>query len=477
MDFLLLTKNSTFIIGPVAWLLGKLMEGIFWVQNLFINLFHLDTVPNIGISIIIFTVIIYLLLLPLTIKQQKFSKLSAKMNPEIQAIQAKYKGKKDTESMEKMNNETQAVYAKYGVNPMGSCLQLLIQMPILFALYRVIYAIPAYVPEVKNVFTNLVNRMMGISNGTITDTSSYVDSINFFNQVNEKGRPIISSVSSFSKQMSKDMVYDVSNLDQVNINLITGADAAANIEKASNTFIDIINRFSRPDWDLLKNHFANMPDMGTIIDNTQAALAKYNFFLGLDIGYSPLDTIKTQWASDSRNWLIIIVAVLIPILAAVTQWVGVKLAPQPDQNSNNNQDNPMMSSLKSMNTIMPLMSAVFCFTLPAGMGLYWIVGAVVRAVQQVIINKYIDSLDIDKVIEKNTAKYEAKMKKKGLYTSRTSPSKKSVSKDPQAREEEVKKAQEYLDNLKKKDKKSNTSGGSLAAKARIVKEYNEKNNK
>ena len=68
--------------------------------------------------------------MPLTIKQQKFSKLSAKMNPELQAIQARYKNKKDNESMMRMNEETQAVYAKYGVSPTGSCLQLLIQMPI-----------------------------------------------------------------------------------------------------------------------------------------------------------------------------------------------------------------------------------------------------------------------------------------------------------------------------------------------------------
>ena len=75
--------------------------------------------------------------MPLTIKQQKFSKLQSKMNPELQAIQKKYKDKRqDQAAMMKMNEETQAVYQKYGVNPMGSCLQLIIQMPILFALYR-----------------------------------------------------------------------------------------------------------------------------------------------------------------------------------------------------------------------------------------------------------------------------------------------------------------------------------------------------
>ena len=85
------------------------------------------------LSIILFTIVIYLLLLPLTIKQQKFSKLSAKMSPELQAIQNKYKDKKnDQAAMMAMNEEQRAVYAKYGVSPSGTCVQLLVQMPILF---------------------------------------------------------------------------------------------------------------------------------------------------------------------------------------------------------------------------------------------------------------------------------------------------------------------------------------------------------
>ena len=108
MNFILLTQNSTPIIGQVAWLLGKIMNGIFYVID-FIG------IPNVGLAIILFTIVVNLLMMPLTIKQQKFSKLSAKMNPEIQAIQAKYKDKKDNDSMMAQNQEIQAVYAKYGV--------------------------------------------------------------------------------------------------------------------------------------------------------------------------------------------------------------------------------------------------------------------------------------------------------------------------------------------------------------------------
>ena len=110
MSGVLLTQSNSFIIGPIAWLLGKLMNGIFVV---------LDTIgiQNIGLCIILFTIVIYTLMLPLTIKQQKFSKMSAVMNPELQKISKKYKGKKDQESMLKQQEEMQALYMKYGVSP------------------------------------------------------------------------------------------------------------------------------------------------------------------------------------------------------------------------------------------------------------------------------------------------------------------------------------------------------------------------
>ena len=153
MTGIILTQYDGMILGPIAKVLGYLMEGIFFLLDLI-------GIPNVGLSIILFTIVIYLLMMPLTIKQQKFSKLSAKMNPEIQAVQAKYKNKKDNDSMMAMNAETQAIYAKYGVSPSGSCIQLIIQMPILFALYRVIYAMPAYVGKIKEAFFPLVSHLI-----------------------------------------------------------------------------------------------------------------------------------------------------------------------------------------------------------------------------------------------------------------------------------------------------------------------------
>lgn len=432
---LLLTQNSGFIIGPVAKLLGFIMEGIFWV---------LDKVgiPNIGLAIILFTIVIYLLMLPLTIKQQKFTKFSAKMNPELQAIQKKYQGRNDNDSMMKMQAETKEIYAKYGVNPTGSCLQLLIQMPILFALYRVIYAIPAYVAKVKEAFFPLVDSLIAK-----TGSSDFMQTL--------------TSAAAFKKQFGND------------------AYVAGTTEYVQNTYIDVLNRASNADWTALAEKY---PELGSEITATLDQLDVYNNFLGLNIGYSPWDTIKMEWIADERNWLLIIGAVAIPLLSALTQWLNVKLSPsQANTNNASPEENPMMASMKTMNTMMPLMSAFFCFTLPAGMGLYWIAGAVVRMIQMVAINKYFDSVDLDAVIAKNTEKYREKMKKQGMLVEGINERAKNATRNVQPKapvktaeqkQEEMKKATEYYNKTNK-----NAKAGSLAAKANMVKQYNEKNNK
>ena len=125
---LVATQHSGTILGPIAKLLGWIMNAIF---NLMDSVFGIQ---NVGLSIILFTIVVYMCMLPLTYKQQKFSKMNAKMNPEIQAIRKKYAGKQDQASMTKQRIEMQAIYEKYGCSPTAGCLPMLIQLPIIFAL-------------------------------------------------------------------------------------------------------------------------------------------------------------------------------------------------------------------------------------------------------------------------------------------------------------------------------------------------------
>ena len=448
---IILTQDNGFILGPIAKILGYLMEGIF-------SLLDLIGIPNIGLSIILFTIVIYLLLMPLTIKQQKFSKLSAKMNPELQAIQAKYKNKKDNDSMMAMNAETQAVYAKYGVSPSGSCIQLLIQMPILFALYRVIYAIPAYVGKVGDTFRVLADKIISVDNGAFLQNSG-----------NES---ITKIVSMYGKNMTE-----------------------GNLQ---NGIVDVLNKLTSTDMNLVAEHYnlSSLQYNGEYIVSqigvngevvTRGLIEKYNNFLGINIGNSPSFMVSEAWnATDGIQWLMIIAALLIPFLSAVTQWINVKLMPQASTGQND-QQNSMAQSMKTMNMMMPIMSAFFCFTLPAGMGVYWIAGSVVRSIQQVIINRHIDKIDIDELINKNVEKKNKKLEKAGidpntlnknasLNTRNINTSKSSMSSKAQVksmsqneREEAVKKSTEYYN--------KNAKPGSIASKANMVKQYNEKNNK
>ena len=435
MAEVILTQYDGKILGPIAKLLGYILNGIFIVLDKI-------GIPNVGLAIILFTIVIYMALMPLTIKQQKFSKLSAKMNPEIQAIQAKYKNKKDQESMMKMNEETKAVYAKYGVSPSGSCVQLLIQMPILFALYRVIYNVPAYVGKVKDAFIPFVSAFIK-EKGALD-----------FIQNSEN----FQSAAQFSKQFTNELFVAGDN------NYVT------------NTVIDVLNKASSSEW---QNIFAagNFPGLKELINNGSTGafdlINHYNNFLGINIGDSPSFLMKDAFSAG--HYGAVIGALLIPVLAALTQWLNTKLMPQPEQGNDDN--NAMASSMKTMNVMMPIMSAVFCFTLPAGMGLYWIAGAVIRSFQQVAINKRIDKIDIDALVKKNTEKYNEKRAKMGLPAETVNnnariSTKSVVSTKPQKsqaeREEALRKATEYYN--------KGVKPGSLAAKANMVKQYNEKNN-
>ena len=436
MKGVLLTQYQGKIVGPVAWLLGHLMNGIF-------NVLNAIGIPNIGLAIIIFTIVIYLCLLPLTYKQQKFSKLQAKMSPELQAIQAKYKGKKDNDSMLAMQQETKEVYAKYGVSQTGSCLQLLIQMPILFALYRVIYSIPAYVTIVKNAFSPLVEDLLAT-----TGASDFLMTL--------------SSASMFKGQFTNE------------------AFTSGDTTYIKNTFIDVLNKASTADWNSLTAQF---PSLSASIENTHTALSRFNYFLGLNISDTPMYMIKTGFAD--KAFLLMLGGVMVPVLAALTQWINTKLMPQPTtDNSKANADDPtaqMQQSMKTMNLMMPVMSAVFCLSLPAGMGIYWIAGAVIRSIQQVVINRHIDKIDIDAEIAKNTAKYKEKLEKNkttkqmSLYANLSTKSNDLSSTNKSGISEAEK--EEKLEKVKAVYNNKEIRKDSLLAKANMVKDFNEKNNK
>lgn len=437
MSDILLTAYPGSILGPIAKLLGMLMD---WIYSGISDITG-GRVESVVLSIVIITIIIYMCLLPLTIKQQKFSKLSQKMQPEMQAIQAKYKDKKDQASMMAMQEETQLLYQKYGISPMGSCVQMLIQMPILFALYRVFYNIPAYLSGVKGSFTGLVD--------SIQQTSGYQDTL----------------VSLMEK-------YNVVTSSGLNASNAASKLADASGDTLSNYIIDILYKLPSKGWDaLMDGKFFD--GIQSAVEKTHDALLHFNYFLGLNISDTPWYIIKSNFTDKPDKWLLfVILALLIPVLSYLTQMLNIKLMPQAT-----NGNDQMANQMKMMNLMMPLMSLFICFTVPVGLGIYWICSALVRGIQQFFVNRHIENLDLEAVMAKNEEKTKKKREKMGLsedyikkaaqIKTKSIDSKANVSASADT-EEKLAKAAEY---------KANAKAGSLALKANMVKEFNERNSR
>lgn len=437
MSDILLTAYPGSILGPIAKLLGILMD---WIYSGISNITG-GRVESVVLSIVIITIIIYMCLLPLTIKQQKFSKLSQKMQPEMQAIQAKYKNKKDQASMMAMQEETQLLYQKYGISPMGSCVQMLIQMPILFALYRVFYNIPAYLSGVKGSFTGLVD--------SIQQTSGYQDTL----------------VSLMEK-------YNVVTSSGLNASNAASKLADASGDTLSNYIIDILYKLPSKGWDaLMDGKFFD--GIQSAVEKTHDALLHFNYFLGLNISDTPWYIIKSNFTDKPDKWLLfVILALLIPVLSYLTQMLNIKLMPQAT-----NGNDQVANQMKMMNLMMPLMSLFICFTVPVGLGIYWICSALVRGIQQFFVNRHIENLDLEAVMAKNEEKAKKKREKMGLsedYIKKAAQIKtKSIDNKANVSvsagtEEKLAKAAEY---------KANAKSGSLASKANMVKEFNERNSR
>lgn len=362
LDFVFLTKEDGLIMGPISRLLGWILNGIYEFLALFTEDVNGIGIANIALCIILFTIIVKMLMIPLTIKQQKSSKLSTQMSPELSAISEKYKGKNDEASRMKMQQETQAVYDKYGTNPMAGCLTLLISMPILFALYRVIYAIPAYINDVYDMYELAANAICEIPN--------HVETLAAF--VEDSGISV--TLKNFS---------EYKNGGELTLTHI----------------IDILSKCNESSWDTLIAAFPSIS--GELTSYSEPILHVHKFLGGLNILNNPV---------EKGNYFTI--GILIPLLAMGFQFLQSKLSMA--KTAKDNADNPAMSSMKMMNVFFPIMSGIICLAIPIGVGIYWIISAVVTIIQQFFINRYMEKVSVDDLIAKNLAKRAKKLKKMGI---------------------------------------------------------------
>ena len=406
---ILLTQREGLIIGNIAKVLGFIMNAIFEVLSSV-------GIVNIGLCIVLFTIIIYMLMLPMTIKQQKTSKMMSVMNPEIQAIQKKYGNKRDEVSMTKMQQEMNLVYEKYGTTPTSGCMGSIIQLPILFALWPVVQNIPAYVSGLKDAYMPLVDKIMA--------TNGY--------------QKVMESFGTLGTININPEQYDYTKV---------------------NTMVDILYKFQESNWDALAKEF---PDLNNLIYSTQDKISEMNYFCGINIAETPWTMLTSAFATAAIGMMI--VAILIPVLAGVTQWLSAWIMQKTtNANTKNDSDNPMMQQMNMMIKVMPIMSIIMCFSMPAGLGIYWITSAVVRTIQSFFVNKSLSKKTVDEIVKENMEKAAKKRANKNEVAAKT------VNEMAQKNTKNVRKttSSNNIDSYK-----PNAKAGSLASKANMVSDFN-----
>jgi len=425
MTFIVATQSNWFLIGWIAWLLGNVMN---WIYE-FLNWVG---IPNIGLAIILFTIVIKALMIPMSIKQQKSSRLQSIMMPEIQAIQAKYKGVTDQAALYQQQQETKEVYQKYGTSAASGCLQLLIQMPILFALYQVIYKLPGYIGKLKDMY------------GVVADK--------------------FRSLSSFGTLIQNEELMTLAKNNSLTKN---PAELLTDAAQGRNYTIDMLYNFDKTEWTKF-HEIVNDPGVQEAYTQVQPQIERVNTFLGISLAASPWQ----QITQDGIWW-----AVFIPILAGLFQFLST-LAMKTTNPQQKDDQNPMGGTMKIMNYMFPIMSVVFCFMFSAGIGIYWVASSGVQLVIQLFVNAYMNKVDINEMVQKNVEKANVKRIKKGqkpikatnvLQNVRNLEEQKAADEAAKlALKQEAEKSSSYYESH------STFKKGSLAEKAGMVQQYEEK---
>lgn len=415
--------TNFFLIRWIANILG-------FIMNLFYIVIDKFGIGKISICIIVFTIIVKLVMLPINIKQQKTMKLNSVIMPEIQAIQKKYANKKDNDSMMKQQAELNAVYQKYGTSLTGGCLPMLIQFPILLALYAVMACLPNYINEIQDMYNDgVVSYVIGTDESGKLDyhTIHELKDLAGLNDVllDESGDENLDKLvtayfgqkGNYEDEKIKDAVYN--SFTSAYSNVFGKQDAWAIVEASFDEAIENAQDlkaiseadwkkvedkdlaeyadYTEEDWDALISSYETILDK--LDDNHKDIQVSYSFFT-IDLSKSPANGVK--------------IAIIIPILSALAQLLNMKISMSSQQNTGNGTADSMMSSMKVMSYSMCVVSAIFCYTFPAGLGLYWVISSAVQVVIQLILNKKFANMDTDQIIKQSIEKANRKRAKKGL---------------------------------------------------------------
>ena len=316
---LLAIRNPGVIVGPIA----KVM-GIFY--NWLFNIIYGATQTNaLGITIIFFTLIVKIILTPLIVKQQKSTFAMQRLQPEMNKIKKKYENKKDAESQQRMAYEMQKLQKDNNISMFGGCLPLLIQLPILYALFYIFQQAYMYVDVVSQNYDSIANVVLSMPTDLRMDVFADIA----------------------SKHISSKMTLDLSVADDI---------------KA------LIGQITKAEWSTI---LTNASEYASSLQPRLTEKTGIEYFLGISVVENP-----------GLNFP----AIIVPIASAASTFLSSKI--MMSKNTASMDDNPAMQSMKMMNYIMPIMMGVMAISLPAGLGIYWTVSNIFQTAQTVLINKY-----------------------------------------------------------------------------------------
>ncbi|MBO4887364.1 MAG: membrane protein insertase YidC [Firmicutes bacterium] len=359
METIILAATSSWILKPFAYVLSWIFNGLFYVIS------QIMTNQALAVTIIIFTFIVRALMMPLMLKQQRSSRRMARLQPKVNKIQEKYKNKKDPEAQQRMNQEIQQLYSENKANPMSGCLPLLIQMPILFALFEMLRNVPFYVTQIGDLYQAMA--------ATVQNISGYQDVMN--------------------AETYASVVKGIRNWDPA----------------TTEGVIDFMYHLSRTDWQSFMETMKLTGD-ATFQQNYQLVNA-----------YSTLGAgVLTFNLSETPGWKLW--GIIFPIFSGATTFLSSWLMQRA-----NDRRQKMMSpdgtvsqqqqTMKYMTYIFPVMTAWFTASMPLGLGLYWIVGNLFSILSQYISDSIIDKEEYkealkrrDELVEKKKAREESRSK-------------------------------------------------------------------
>ncbi len=328
-------------MGWITSFFGMLLNYIFE----FVVLIMPAPVATLGITIIVFTIITRLIMTPLQVMQQRTTKGMAIIQPELERLQKKYKDKKDTESQAKYSAEMQALYKKHNINPLAGCLPLLIQMPLIIALFGVLRDASTYIIKLKEVYVGLADTIMNSVTNYQQILQPYLD------------------------------LHSMNGKLQFDLTQVTASNGVLGVK-------ELLSKLTTLQWSELLTQIP--ADAATSMESLFELKKSYEWF-GVNLVDTPSQLVKGGGAG-------MIIALMVPVLVWVSTVIYSKYTmaqTQPNQ-SNKDGNDQQQKTMNTMNMVLPLMTAFFAYTMPCGLALYWIVGNLIMLVQQILVTKMIE---------------------------------------------------------------------------------------